>query len=85
MLHLAFMSALWSTFRPHIKAELRKNLEKIKTKVISAVIKAISQRTILFVLHVRELSSGPGNIQKLLHNAEPMAIRFLKKPLRRGC
>lgn len=50
LLHLAFLRVLWSTFRPHIKAESRKNLDKTKTKIISAVIKAMSQWTILFTL-----------------------------------
>ena len=47
LLHLAFLRMLWSTFRPHIKAESRKNLDKTKTKIISAMIKAMSQWTIL--------------------------------------
>ena len=50
LVHLAFLRVLWSTFRPHIKAESRKNLDKNKTKIISAMIKAMSQWTILFTL-----------------------------------
>lgn len=50
MLHLAFLRMLWSTFRPHIKAESRKNLDKTKTKITSAMIKVMSQWTILFTV-----------------------------------
>ena len=61
MLHLAFLRVLWSTLRPHIKAESRKNLDKTKTKIISAMIKVMSQWTILFTLQTEFRSRKHAN------------------------